>query len=141
MVDGFSKLPRYVLREGAESLGLTSLSGPDSAPVSSIYGFADKVHYDAYLRNSPGSLTPYPLVRGFLQNRIDLEPCQLQLVVLDATDRHQQMLFAATMQSIVEAMDLKQDSVSVSHTLALVGSSNSYRVTACSHMTDTRSAR
>jgi len=137
MVDGFSKLPRYVLREGAESLGLAALSGPDAAPVSSIYGFTDKAHYDAYLRNSPGLFTPYPLVRGFLKHRIDSEPCRLQLVVLDATGRHQQLLIAATMQSIVEAMDLKRDSVQVSHTLAQIGTGDSYRVTACSYIPNT----
>lgn len=129
MADFLSDLPRYVLLDKKQYFGPNALSGPDAARIRVIYGFSNKLQYDTFLRNVGSGLTPYPLVRGYLQKSMDTEPDWLHLVVLNASDCHQQVLCASTMQSLAQAMDSKSDHVCASHSLTLVGSSNSYRVT------------
>lgn len=129
MVVGSTKLPRYVLRDGRHPVGL-SISHDSTVSVSAIYGFSDKPQYDHYLAQCTQLLTPYPLVKGFLQNQIEASPDSLQLVVLDATSPTQTRLEAATMEAIFEALKLKQETICASHQLSLDPMSATYRIVA-----------
>ncbi|MGB7346464.1 MAG: hypothetical protein WBD20_19750 [Pirellulaceae bacterium] len=128
MVDGFAKTPRYVLKEGSHPTGpsVSQASSDDHAVV--IYGFSDKPEYDLFLSASSLALTPYPLVKGFLKNQIELDFSSLKLVVLDACSSAEQCLFAATFQSVLSSFRLDLDTVAVSYRLVLKESSSDYRI-------------
>ena len=97
-----------------------------------IFGFSDKPEYDAFLASTTLALTPYPLVKGYLQNQIAMDVASLHLIVLDARSFQQQILHAATFQSVLESFQNDKDSVAVSHQLELQGSPLAYRVQAFS---------
>lgn len=130
MVDGFSKTPRYVLKDGTHPTSPTVVRGSSEDEPTAIYGFSSKLSYDVFWKSQSTALTPFPLVRLFLQNQIDLDGDLLRLVVLDATSPQQEMLQAATFQAVVEAFRESSDSVPVSHQLILAGDSSGYRVEA-----------
>jgi hypothetical protein len=128
MVVGSTKLPRYVLRDGRVLTGLSLSNDSATASVSAIYGFSDKPQYDFYLAQCTRTLTPYPLVKGYLKNQIEASPDSLQLVVLDAASPNQYLLDAATMQAIVDALNLNLETVPISHQLTLDASTATYRI-------------
>lgn len=128
MLDCFAVTPRYVLRDGLHPTGPSVMQTTSQAQVTAIFGFSDKPQYDAFLHQSSIALTPYPLVKGFLQNQVDLDTEVLRLVVLDANGPKQSILYAATMQSIFESLDRKPDSVEVTHELILDETSGFYQV-------------
>jgi hypothetical protein len=133
MLDGFAVTPRYVLRDGSHPSGPSVMQTEGQAEANVIFGFSDKPQYDAFLQQSLIALTPYPLVKGFLQNQVDLAAAALglmafQLVVLDAGGPQQSILRAATMKAIREAFDHKQDSVEVTHELTFDAKTGLYRI-------------
>ncbi len=128
MVDGFAKTPRYVLREGAYPTCPCVVHSSNDPRPAVIYGFSDKPEYDAFLSNSSLALTPYPLVKGFLKNKIELDAIHLKLVVLDAASSQQDCLYAATFQSVLDSLQVNSDCVAVSHRLVLADSSSAYRI-------------
>ncbi len=123
-----NQLPRYVLRSGP------GLAGPDVMSASegeskaiSIFGFSGKPQYDAFLGHSVGLLTPYPLVKRYLQDQLDLSGDALKLVVLDATDPAQSIMYAATMQSVIEAMGANLKSMNATHQMTKDEAGSSFR--------------
>ena len=132
MVDGFSKTPHYVLRDGSHprTPAISHTSSED--PLMVIFGFSDKPEYDAFLASTTLALTPYPLVKCYLQNQIAMDVASLHLIVLYATSFQQPILHAATFQSVLESFQNDKDSVAVSHQLELQGSPLAYRVQAFS---------
>lgn len=128
MVDGFAKTPRYVLRDGLHPTSPSISQSSSDAQATVIFGFADKPEYDIFLSSSGLALTPYPLVKGHLQNQIALEDDELKLVVLDSASSQQRLLLAATFESVLESFHLNSDTVAVSHRLVLEKSSSAYRI-------------
>lgn len=128
MVDGFAKTPRYVLKDGAYPTcpSVLQVSSEDHATV--IFGFSDKPEYDIFLSASSLLLTPYPLVKGFLKNQIELNKDSMKLVVLDAISSRQPTLHAATFQDVVESLELNSDAVAVTHRLVKEETSSDYRI-------------
>lgn len=138
MVDGFAKTPHYVLREGAYPTcpSVVQASSDDHAIV--IFGFSDKPEYDVYLSASSLMLTPYPLVKGYLKNEIELNLDSMKLVVLDAVSSEQPYLYAATFQAVLESFRLDSNVVAVSHRLIKEESATAYRIETFSIFADQR---
>jgi len=128
MVDGFTKSPRYVLRDGAHPTGPLISQSSSDVRTTAIFGFSDKPEYDVFWNASPLALKPYPLVKGYLQNQIAEVDDWLKLIVLDAITAQQPILHAATLQAVLESMQLDAEFVTVSHRLILDDSSPAYRV-------------
>ncbi|TWU46961.1 hypothetical protein Poly59_59350 [Rubripirellula reticaptiva] len=132
MVDGFAKTPRYVLREGSNPTCPCVSQASSDVPATVIFGFSDKPEYDEFLSSSELSLTPYPLVKGFLKNQIEQDIDSLKLVVLDAVSSTEPILFAATLQSVLESFQSSSENVAISHRLILDESTHEYRIEAAS---------
>lgn len=113
------KTPFYVLLDGKQRLGpklLASHAGPE---FKAIYGFSNREAYDLFCAKSDHSFIPYPLVKGYLQNQIADSGDTVQLVVVDPTGPQQAHLNAATMNSILEAVNQKATQVTLSFRLTL----------------------
>lgn len=130
MVDGFSKTPRYILKAGAHPTSPTVVGADSEDAAIAIYGFSGKPTYDVFWKAEAGALTPFPLVRLYLQHQIELRGSSLSLVVLDATSPQQQVLQAATFQAVLESFGQNSDAVPISHQLIRDGDSPGYRVEA-----------
>ena len=124
----FAKVPRYVLRDGAHPTCPSVFGASPVHPVTVVFGFSDKPEYDVFLKASPLALTPYPLVKGYLQNQISLENKATKLVAVDAASPHQLAFHAATMEAVLESFQLGMDQVAITHQLILDEFSNHYRV-------------
>ncbi len=130
MVGSSAKTPRYVLRDGAHPISPVVVQASVEGEVTAIFGFSGKPAYDVFLKAQSETLTPFPLVRLYLQNQIDLDGDSLRLVVLDATSPQQELLQAATSQAVLESFRTSADSVLISHQLIREGDSPGYRVEA-----------
>ncbi|TWU44846.1 hypothetical protein Q31b_00160 [Novipirellula aureliae] len=128
MVHGFAKTPRYVLKDGLHPASPIVLLAATDAELTVVFGFSDKPEYDTFLNARSQALTPYPLVRGYLQNQIDLDVDLLRLIVLDASDPEQEVLDAATFENVLAAFQTDSDSVSVTHQLIRDAASQGYRI-------------
>ncbi|QDV71801.1 hypothetical protein Poly24_55410 [Rosistilla carotiformis] len=126
MMDCAAAMPRYVLRKGLHPLGPVVKQMPGEPAVSAIFAFSSKPQYDAFLRAGTIPLTPYPLVKGFLQNQDDLEV--LHLMVLDANSPNQSVIYAATFQAALEALEQKHVTVLPTYHLIRDEKSDAYRV-------------
>lgn len=130
MVDGIAKTPRFVLKEALQA------AGPKLARVNSItqptviYGFSSKPEFDRFIANCERSLMPYPLIKGFLQNRIDANGDPLQLIVIDVGSEAQEVLYAAEFESVLHAIQHKLNTVPYSHSLSLNPSTSEYCISA-----------
>lgn len=132
MVDGFAKTPRYVLKDGPFPTcpNVSWESSDENGTV--IFGFVGKPEYDVFLSASSLTLTPYPLVKRFLQSQIELDNGSLKLVVLGATSAGQDCLYAATFQAVLEAFEIGAETVPISHQLIREDESTHYRIEAYS---------
>ena len=130
MVEGFSKTPRYVLKDGSHPTSPVVVVDATEVEPTVIFGFSGKASYDLFWKAQSASLTPFPLVRLFLQNKIDQGGNSLSLVVLDATSPQQEILAAATFQAVAEAFRQNSETLPVSHRLIRSGDSTGYRVEA-----------
>ena len=120
--------PNYVLLDHTQRIG-PELSAMDSGQKCiAIYGFSDKQPYDAFCENSELALAPYPLVKGYLQNRIDVAGDTILIVVIDAAGPDEPILDASTMQLVLEAHEKESLQVSVSYQLTKDEQSTAYRV-------------
>ena len=141
MVHGFSKTPRYVLKDGSRPTSPAISQAPSKEESTVIFGFSDKPEYDTFLKASSRLLTPYPLVKGYLQNQIDLNVDSLSLVVLDAASPQQATLYAATFRDVLESWQLDSESVPFSYQLTREPNSQGYRVQAFSSGIPMRSSQ
>jgi hypothetical protein len=124
--------PHYVLLDGKRRLGpnLLGLHGDLNGGFEyvAIYGFSDKQPYDLFCANCDLSLTPYPLVKGYLQNQIADSGNAVHLIVMDAAGPHVAHLNAATMNSVLKAHEQNANQVTISFRLTLFHESQDYRV-------------
>jgi len=95
--------PRYVLLEGKDPIGPDVTSTTSNAGCVAIYGFSAKRAYDAFISNSDRQLRPYPLMKGYLRNRIADGQGETFLVVIDPVTSTDEHVNVATMQSILAA--------------------------------------
>lgn len=120
--------PYYVLMDGNRRIGpkvAPPHSGDECLP---IYGFSDKDPYDTFCMNSQLALKPYPLVKLFLQNQVDVPGEGLKLVVVDAVGPREPCLHAATMEAVLEAQQKRTPEVSVAHRLLFDEEVGAYRL-------------
>ncbi|MCA9120426.1 MAG: hypothetical protein H6822_09645 [Planctomycetaceae bacterium] len=128
MVTMVADTPNYVLMEGNRRIGpiiFPLLSGIECLP---IYGFSDKGPYDKFCANSQLALTPYPLVKGYLQRQHDIRGEGLKLVVIDAAGPRDPLLYAATMEAVLDAQENRTTHVTVTHHLTFDQEADAYRV-------------
>jgi len=130
MVHGFARTPRYVLRDGSHPTFPIVLQASSAAETIAIFGFSDKPEYDTFVSAAPQALTPYPLVKGYLQNQIALDVDSLRLTVLDAAGPQQETLDAATFEDVLEAFQRNSESVRITHQLIRDAAAQGYRVQA-----------
>ncbi len=120
--------PYYVLMDGKQRIGpkiIPLVSGIECFP---IYGFSDKGLYDKFCTSSHLALTPYPLVKGYLQRQTEMPGKGLQLVVVDAVGSGEHLLYAATMEAVLEAQENRTTHVTVTHQLTFDQEADAYRV-------------
>ena len=94
-----------------------------------IYGFSEKELYDKFSQLSGRTLTPYPLVKGYLQNQVDSAGNCLKLVVVDATGFDEPLLDATTMEAALEAQENKASRVALKYRLTFDQKTNDYTAT------------
>lgn len=128
MVDGFAKTPRYVLKDGSHPTCPSILQASSDAQSTAIFGFSGKPEYDVFLQASLIALTPYPLVKRFLEDQVSHNITSLKLIVLDAASHRQEILYAATFESVLTSLKLGLDSVELSYQLVLDEPSGAYEI-------------
>ena len=126
MVIGSAKIPRYVLRDGLGYASPRVLQTSFKIGSTVLYGFSDKPEYDAFISSSELPLTPYPLVRGYLERSLDSN--LLQLVVLDADTSEQTLLQAAMYETVLDSIRNQVDTVPVTHRLMIDKVNTAYLV-------------
>ena len=120
--------PCDVLLDGNQRLGPKLMAHPGGLEYKAIYGFSSKKSYDLFCGNSDQSFIPYPLVKGYLKNQIADSVDTVQLVVIDAAGRQETQVNAATMNSVLEAVEQKANQVALSFRLTLDRESQAYCV-------------
>lgn len=120
--------PRYVLmdRKGRISPKVVLLAS--GRICTAIYGFSEKGLYDKFSLQSDEALTPYPLVKGYLQNQVDAAGDNLKLVVVDAAEFDEPFLDAATMEAVLEAQENRASHVAATYRLVLDEKTKDYTV-------------
>ncbi len=127
-----ARIPRYLLRDGLGYASPQVLQQPFKIGLTVLYGFSDKPEYDTFISSSEIPLTPYPLVKGYLERAIDSN--SLQLVVLDAGTSQQTLLQASTFEAILESLCNKLDTVPVTHRLMIDKANTAYLVEEINHL-------
>ena len=97
--------PRYVLLEDREPIGPWVAEDSSQSGSHVIYGFSCKHTYDVFTSNCDKELRPYPLMKGYLRNRIEEEADEFHLVVIDAVTPNDDCLTVATMDNVLAAQD------------------------------------
>ena len=120
--------PCDVLLDGNQRLGPKLMAHPGGLEYKAIYGFSSKKSYDLFCANSDQPFIPYPLVKGYLKNQIADSGDTVQLVVIDAAGPLETHVNAATMNSVLEAVEQKANQVTLSFRLTLDRESQAYCV-------------
>jgi len=119
--------PCYVLMEGKRRIG-PRVVPPPAGMCLPIYGFSDKVSFDAFRANSNLELTPFPLVKDYLQGQTEMRGTELKLVVVDASGPRAPLLDAATMEAVLDAQTQRKPHVTATHQLTFDRDTDAYRV-------------
>ena len=125
--------PFYILKSDKQPIFPTITFDEKNSGCICVYGFSDKPIYDKFIQSTDKLLTPYPLVGGYLENRIaeaaapDKE-ISLCLVILDATNRSQQTIVAATMATVIEAQQDKDSQTPIEFELTLDSATGNYSI-------------
>ena len=122
-----SPTPTYVLMNDGRRIG------PRLTPVSSekcevIYGFSSRAAYESFRENSEQALTPYPLVKGYLHNRIEETGKEHKLVTIDVQGPLDTTLTATTMAAVLDAQEEQIAHVTSVYLLAFDEDENAYRL-------------
>ncbi len=120
--------PNYVLMEAKHPIGPAIMPLQSEVECLTIYGFSDKGPYDKFCSNSQSSLTPYPLVKGYLRNQAGTPSEGLKLVVIDAVGPREHCLHAATMTAVLEAQENQTALVPTAFRLIFDQEADAYRV-------------
>ena len=123
-----SLTPHYVLLHGKTRLSPTVLPLKSGRSCSALYGFSDKVPYDAFREHSEVALTPFPLVKVYLRTLLETDLDNLHLVIVDADGPTDGKLRAASMQAVLDAQLAQASSVDAEYSLTFDVASNVYRV-------------
>lgn len=123
--------PNYVLLDHAQRIGPKLLTLDSGQKCNAVYGFSDKQPYDEFCEHSKLELTPYPLVKGYLQNRIEAAGETILIVVIDPAGPDAPILEASTMQLVLEAHENKSPHVTVCYRLTKDEQSPAYHVEKC----------
>lgn len=123
--------PNYVLLSDKQRIGPQLLTANSGQECFAIYGFSDKLPYDAFCKNSDLALMPYPLVKGYLQNQLESAGDTILIIAIDAAGPDAAELSASTMQAVLEAHKNQSDQVAVSYRLIKGETSAAYRVEKC----------
>ncbi|MEQ9406528.1 MAG: hypothetical protein RIK87_02335 [Fuerstiella sp.] len=97
--------PRYVLHEDRQPIGPDVVQDAHGRSFLAIYGFSGKTAYDRFLQNSEGDLRPYPLMKAYLQNRLQEDQNQTCIVILDAESPVADDVDAATIEHVLAAQN------------------------------------
>ena len=97
--------PRYVLHEDRQPIGPNVVPHSQGSGCLAIYGFSGKPAYDAFIAASQGDLRPYPLMKGYLRNRLVEEHETTCVVIVDAAGPVDVGVDAATMENVLAAQD------------------------------------
>ena len=120
--------PQYVLMDGNRRIGpkvVRSETGEDCLP---IYGFSAAGAYEKFRLHSEQALTPYPLVKVYLQMQVDDSGDDLKLVVVDAVGPHDLNLHAATMEAVLEAHENRTNHVTARYLLTFDQELSAYKL-------------
>lgn len=129
LIEVIACTPAYVLMDKNGRIG-PKMALLDSGRIcTAIYGFSEKGLYDKFSLQCDLALTPYPLVKGYLQNQIDSAGDGLKLVVVDAAGLNEPYLDAATMEAVLEAQENKTSHVTEKYRLAFDQKTKAYTVT------------
>ena len=126
--------PYYVLMDQKTPFGPSVIDPILDIEYSAIFGFSDKAPYDNFCRESTVSLTPYPLVQGYLRNQLgapghdDANERCVKLVVLDAPGPREPNVHAATMQAVLEAQEKGTTHITPTHHLTFDPEASVYRL-------------
>tara|TARA_R110002049_G_scaffold4601_5_gene32281 strand:+ start:400293 stop:400733 length:441 start_codon:yes stop_codon:yes gene_type:complete len=124
------KNPKYVLLDQAQRIAPEILESDSGLPCIAIFGFSDKPQYDAFCQHSPLALTPYPLVKGYLRGRLADAGDATLVVVVDAPGPDESVLYASTMQTVLEAHENECPQAVVTHRLTKNDRSAAYHIEA-----------
>jgi hypothetical protein len=120
--------PYYVLMNADGRIGPKVVQSDTGIGCTPIYGFSGKSAYEKFCRNSGLTQKPYPLLKGYLRNRIESPGNGLKLVVLDAVGLSEPYLQAATMEAVLEAQASPTTDVKADYRLMLNPESDAYTV-------------
>jgi hypothetical protein len=120
--------PNYVLLSGKNRISPVVLSMRSGRACAALYGFSDKAPYDTFRASSETILTPFPLVKVYLQTLIDTAPENLHLVILDAAGPGDSKLRAATTESILDSHLNQSATVLAEYSLSFDHQANGYRI-------------
>ncbi len=123
--------PNYVLLDRTQRIGPELLALDSGQDCIAVYGFSDKQPYDAFCEHSELALTPYPLVKGYLRNRLEVAGDTILIIAIDAASPDEPILNASTMQLVLDAQEKQSPQVSVSYRLTKDERSPGYRVEEC----------
>ena len=122
------RTPGYVLLNDKKRLAPTVQPLQSGRKCIGLYGFSDKTPYDLFRANSKLSLTPFPLVKGYLQTLIESNSDNLHLVIVDACGPNETQVHAATMEAVLHAQKSQLSAVAVEYTLTFEEEFNTYQV-------------
>ena len=120
--------PSHVLREGSQPIGPVVVNLDSGLIWTAIYCFSSKRTYDVFSASSPLALTPYPLVKGYLQNQVNGSREGLQLLAIDASGPLAPTLHAATMECVLDAMKNKIKHVNAEYLFVFDQEVSAYRM-------------
>ena len=118
--------PRYVLHEDGQPIGPDIVQNSRDRDCLAIYGFSCKAAYDAFVGNSEGDLRPYPLMKGYLKNRIDEEHDEKYLVIVDAASPCADSVDASTMENVLAAQNKAVTQLVCDFRLTFCSTGNAY---------------
>ena len=128
MHDTLARTPNYLMMHDHVVFGpkLTTASAEEGAHV--VFAFTDKLQYDAFWATMNEKMTPYPLVKSYLRNRLQEDNSVQWLMVLDARNDHETRYQASTFQEVLISMEKRLDSVPITHCLTLDSESIGYAI-------------
>jgi hypothetical protein len=128
LIEVIACTPAYVLMDKNGRISPKMALLESGRICTAIYGFSEKGLYDKFSLQCDMALTPYPLVKGYLQNQVDSAGDSLKLVVVDAAEPDEPDLHAATMEAVLEAQENRTSHVTARYRLTFDQNSSAYTV-------------
>lgn len=122
------KTPRYVLLNNKQRMAPQLLAQPGGPKYEAIYGFSTKQSYELFIANSDLPLTPYPLVKRYLRERMAESASVIPLAVVDADGPLAAQLNTASMENVLASQETNANRVAISFQLTRDQDSGAYVV-------------